>query len=235
MVVPPGQVLDEARAAARAGDHPRALERYERFFDRALQYQSGNHNYYGVRLSFCLDEWARLGEQYPLALERLEAKTAEAQASFEATCDDHKFHDFQAICSYLGRKELVMSEFVRYHHSKPELAQAALRLMWNNLVEAGRWDICAPYLEDHSSRYLRALDKFDQAMEVCSDDPSLGGDDFASQIAGWYVRDAGNLLAALSRCGQPDAAERLEATIATDMQSRGCPELVARVNEWAAR
>ena len=50
MVVPPGKVLDEARAAAKQGDYAVALEKYERFFDRALVDQGEDGNYYGVRL-----------------------------------------------------------------------------------------------------------------------------------------------------------------------------------------
>jgi hypothetical protein len=234
MVVPPGQVLKEARAAARAGDHALALENYERFFDRALQDQGEDHNYYGVRLSYCLDEWSRLGERYPAARERLEAKAAEALASFEATNDCEKFHDFQSIRDHLGQKGLVLWQFMQYHHSKPELAKLALSFMWNRLVEAKRWDICSAYLGDHESRYKRALYKFDQSMEICSADPLLGGDDFANQIKGWYVRDVGNLLGALKNSGQQEAAARLEAMVASDMQSRGYAELVAQVGEQAA-
>lgn len=234
MIVPPGQVLKEARAAARAGDYARALENYERFFDRALQDQGEDHDYYGVRLSYCLDEWSRLGEAYPLARERLERKAVEAQASFEATGDREKFHDFQSIRDHLEQADVVLSQFVQYHHSRPELAQVALDLMWNRLVEAKRWDICAAYLSDHESKYERALYKFDQSMEICLSDPSLGGEDFAKQIKGWYVRDVGNLLGALKNSGQQEAAARLEATVASDMRSRGYAELVARVGEQSA-
>ena len=233
MVVPPGQVLKEARAAAEAGDHALALENYERFFDRALHDQDED-NYYGVRLSYCLDEWARLGEKYPTARERLEAKASEALVSFEATSDYEKFHDFQSIRDHLGQEDVLFAQFLQYHRSKPELAKAALSLMWNRLVEAKRWDICAAYLGDHKKKYERALSTFDQSMKICLADPSLGGEEFADQIKGWYVRDVGNLLRALKNSGQPDVAARLEATVALDMESRGYAELVARVGQQAA-
>ena len=234
MFVPPGQVLKEARAAVRAGDHALALENYERFFDRALQDQGGDHNYYGVRLSYCLDEWSSLGEKYPPARERLEEKAAEALASFEATSDREKFHDFQSIRDHLDQTDVVFAQFVQYHHSKPELAKLALSLMWNRLVEAKRWDICAAYLSDHESKYELALNKFDHSTEICVADPSLGGDEFSSQIKDWYVRDVGNLLSALQNSGQQEAASQLEARVQSDMQCRGHPELVAQVREQAA-
>jgi hypothetical protein len=234
MVVPPGQVLKEARAAAKAGDFPLALSSYERFFDRALQDQGEDNNYYGVRLSYCLDEWVRLGEKYPEARERLEAKARDALVEFEATSDPEKFHDYQSIQDHLDQKDLVFSKFISYHESKQELAHIALRYMWNRLVEAKRWDVCSRYLDDSQARYKRALYKFDQSMEVCIADPSLGGQEFEDQIKGWYVRDVGNLLAALRNTGRLEAASELATTITADMQSRGHPDLPARVAERAA-
>jgi tetratricopeptide (TPR) repeat protein len=194
MVVPPGEVLDAARAAAKQGDYALALEKYERFFDRALLDQGEDNNYYGVRLSYCLSEWARLGNEYCPARKRLEEKAEEALVAFETTSDSEKFHDFQAISGKLGRMDEVLEQFVTYHESRPDLASAALRFMWNRLIEARRWDICAAHLDDPKLRYKRALGKFDEAMEICQGDPSLGGEEFADQIRGWYVRDFGNLL-----------------------------------------
>lgn len=234
MTLPPGQVLKDARAAVKAGNHALALEKYERFFDRALLDQGENNNYYGVRLSYCLDEWSRLGEKYPAALARLETKAAEALAVFETSAEYEKFHDYQSIQDHLGREEMVMSQFVQYHHSKPELARVALNLMWNRLVEAKKWEICSAYLDDYESRYKLALHKFDDSMKICLEDQSLGGDEFAEQIKSWYVRDVGNLLCALRNAGRQDAQAQLETTVSTDMQTRGYSELVAHVRNQAA-
>jgi hypothetical protein len=234
MIVPPGQVLDKARAAASAGDHELALENYERFFDRALLDQGEHHNYYGVRLSYCLDEWVCLGKKYPAARERLETKAVEALAAFEATGDSEKFHDFQSIRDNLDQEELVLSQFIYYHQSKPDLANLALRLMWNRLIEAKRWDVCSAYLGDFESKYESALSKFEQTMQICASDPTLGGNEFEEQIKGWFVRDVGNLIGVLKNSGHDDSAEKLEAKVASDMPSRGHPELVDRVLAQAA-
>lgn len=233
MVVPPGRVLDEARAAAKQGDYAVALERYERFFDRALIDQGEDNNYYGVRLSYCLSEWARLGEKHGPARARLEEKAVEAIEAFEATKDSEKFHDFQAINSKLDRKDRVFDQFVRYHESRPDLASAALRFMWDDLVEARKWHICAAHLGDSMSRYTRALEKFDQAMEVCNADPLFGGEEFAERIRGWYVHDVGNLLAVLINTDRRESAEQIEKIALLDMTGRGHPELIDKAREHA--
>ena len=229
LVVSPREVLKNARSAANAGDYQVALANYERFFDHALQDQGPENNFYGVRLSYCLDEWARLGEKYPPARQRLEEKARDALAAFEATRDPERFHDFQSIRDHLGQSDSVLTQFDAYHRSSPDLAGLALRFMWNRLVEARRWDICAGYLADAESKYQTALFKFERSMEVCAEDPSLGGEEFAEQIKGWYVRDVGNLLSALKNSGRADEAARLEAIVTADMQSRGHPDLIFRI------
>ena len=176
MVVPPGQVLKEARAAAKAGNHALALANYERFFDRALQDQGEDNNYYGVRLSYCLDEWARLGEKYPPARERLEAKANEALAAFEATGASEKFHDFQSIRDELrteGRGVFAV-------RCVPRVETGARERRTKVHVES----TCRGQEMGHlfglpqrspNLRYERALYKFDQSMEIC----------LADNIAGW--------------------------------------------------
>lgn len=233
MVVPPGRVLDEARAAATLGDYAVALERYERFFDRALIDQGEDSNYYGVRLSYCLSEWVRLGEKHGPARTRLEEKAVEALEAFEATKDSEKFHDFQAISSKLGRKVQALNQFVIYHESRPDLASAALRFMWDDLVEARKWHICAAHLGDSKSRYTQALEKFDQTMEICNADSLFGGEKFAQRIRDWYVHDVGNLLAVLINTDQRESAEQIEKIALVDMTARGHPELIEKARAHA--
>ena len=233
MVIPPGEVLKKARSCVKEGEHAEALANYELFFDRALQDQGEDHNYYGVRLSYCLDEWARLGVKYPSAKQRLEAKAVEALAAFEATKDEEKFHDFQSISDYLDQRDRVLGQFIVYHQANPALAEVAVRFMWNRLVDAKRWDICAVYLGDLEAKYESALHKFDHSMEICLADPSLGGAEFSEQIKGWYVREVGNLIRALKNTDQEEAAARLIAAVVSDMNSRGHPEVVDQVNEQA--
>jgi hypothetical protein len=107
-----------------AGDYAVALASYEDFFDHSLQDQGAENNYYGVRLSFCLDEWARLAEKHPKALQRLEAKAKETIAELERTRRPALFHDFISINKYLGQERTSIDLFLKYHSSDRSLAEA---------------------------------------------------------------------------------------------------------------
>ena len=79
----PIEVLATARSAARNGDYPLALDRFEWFFDHALEEDPAS--FYGVRLSYCVSEWARVGQTYPPALRRLRERQQDALRLLDET------------------------------------------------------------------------------------------------------------------------------------------------------
>ncbi len=232
MSASPEDVLDKARAAFRSGQHAEALAQYEYFFDHALD--DDPYTLYGVRLSYCLSEWAKLGKKYPQALERLEQKKQDALGQLHQTRNPERFHDFIAICEYLQCKEEPIDQFLSLHTSDEDLAKEIVRFIWNELVEAQQWKVCEAYLASPTEKYESVLAKFDQAMNVCKSDPTLGADDFEQQIKGWYVRDASNLLLVLTNSNRKDDISSLHRRIDSDMQSRGYPELITQIHERVA-
>jgi tetratricopeptide (TPR) repeat protein len=227
-----GHALDQARAAAKAGDYAHALNRYEHFFDHALD--DDPYSSYGVRLSYCLNEWAKLGEKYPQAIRQLEQKANTALDLLNKTRNPERFHDLVAICKYLGRKDEPIRQFLSYHSSDRDLAASIVRFIWDQLVKEKHWEICADYLPEPKTNYDTALAKFDQAMHICKEDPSLGGNEFEEQIKGWYVRDLTNLLLVLRYSSKNDDAAIVLESMTTDMESRNYPELIALVRENVA-
>jgi hypothetical protein len=227
--VPPGEVLKTARAAAMSGDYAAALASYEDFFDHSLQDQGGENNYYGVRLSFCLDEWARLAEKYPKALQRLEAKAKETIAELERTRRPALFHDFISINKHLGQERTSIDLFLKYHSSERFLAEAIVNYIWDRLVEDAQWAICAAYLTDPFARYKRALEKFDMSMKICTDDPSRGGSDFAKQIRGKYIRDVTNLCLVLKNIYKTVALAQIVNAMESDTKLRMQPALAEAI------
>lgn len=112
---------------------------------------------YGVRLSFCLADWARLGEVYPPALRGLEAKADAALALLDQTREPARFHDFVAICRYLERPEEPVRRFLGYHAADRELAASIVRHIWDEL------GACAPSIspcrqKNTTSRWRSLID-----------------------------------------------------------------------------
>ena len=117
------KALANARAFFKTGEFAAALAQYEYFFDHAIEEEE---SLYGVRLSYCLDEWARLGSKYPPALQRLQFKAEEAHDLLLRTRKSDRFHDYIAICEYLHRDEAPIELFLTLHKTDRELAQSVV-------------------------------------------------------------------------------------------------------------
>lgn len=216
-------ILDIARQAFRSGDYLTALENYSYFFEHALDGDPAS--LYGVRLSYCLNEWARLGRKYPPALAALEARRREALQRLETTRDPEHFHDFECISEYLGVHGDAIEQFTAYHRSDPELAKSIVRFVWSELVETEAWDLCRDYLGDADERYDNAMAKFDEAFKVSHENPEFGGADFDAQIQGWYIRDVTEIILVLANCGRVQEAKNIQARAILDSGNRGYPAI----------
>lgn len=190
-----GQVLDEARAAYSNDDYKLSLEKYEWFFEHALD--EDNASFYGVRLSYCLSEWMELGKKYPEADLRLQAIFHECLERLDRTRKPEYFHDYVSISKYLNQTPKAVSRFIHYHNSDTELAKSILPYVWPQLIESEAWEVCNSYVEDHRSKYAGIIGMYHAAIGVCNSNPDLGGEDFENQIRGKYVSNVSNLLAVL--------------------------------------
>lgn len=226
---PIDNVLDMAKASFNAGDYSDALICYEYFFDHALD--DDPSLYYGVRLSCCLNGWQKLAEQYPPALERLEQKGYDSLAALEKTHSSRCFHDFMSICKYLKKHDEAIHRFLAYHESAPDLAMKIVHYIWDDLVQRQLWKVCEAYLNNFKDKYTAAFDKFVYIMELCNEEPSFKGEEVASQVQGWYVRDVSNLMLVLKNNDRHEEVSLVQQYVISDINSHGYPELISKINE----
>ena len=203
----PRDSLDLARQAARSGHYVDALENYGYFFEHALDDDPAS--LYGVRLSYCLDEWVRLGRKYPPALAALEERRREALRRLMTTREPEHFHDFECISKYLGVHGEAIDQFLALHRSDAALAKSIVRFVWSNLVKGGHWEICSFYLGDVDQRYAAALAKFQEAMTVCGANPEFGGAEFEKQIQGSLISDVSELNSVLAKTSRTHEARAI--------------------------
>ena len=224
--------LNLAREASLNGDYSTALENYIHFFEHALDGDPAS--LYGVRLSYCLDEWARLGQDFPPALVALEERRRESIRKLEATREPEHFHDYECISRYLDRHNDAIDQFLTYHTSDPPLARSIVRFVWSMLINSGFWEICNAYLGDHNQRYANALMKFDEAMNVSLAHRELGGAEFDAQIRGWYIKDVSELILVLLNSKRMQEAEAIHACAAQDMAERKYSEVAQAISSQVA-
>ncbi|MCR9258706.1 MAG: hypothetical protein NXH95_03225 [Pseudomonadaceae bacterium] len=190
--------LQSARQHRKAGRYAQALEEYEWFFDNAL---SQRPSYYGVRLSYCLDEWHDIGKHYEPALHRLDAKRLDCFERFLDTGDAGLFHDFEAISKELGDVQGVVDRFQLLDEQHPKLASEAWFFAKQYFINKELWQICSKYLPEPHKECERLISKFFEGMKLYLEEPELFGNSDA-QIVGWLVTDCHNLLRVLRHAGR---------------------------------
>ncbi|MFZ6799187.1 hypothetical protein [Undibacterium sp. Di24W] len=216
METDPGKVLDEAREAACNKDYPIALDRYRWFYDNALRL---NESYYGVRLSYCLMEWARLGQEFPPALEALISLKERTLSAFRASKSRRSFHEFASICQVLSCSEEAYQEFRVV--SDKELSASLFRHVYRYCASNGMLDICREYLDNGYSQYREALELLDHMLNFSNEQAE--GEARESLLHTGVVefkREISWLLAMLRHAQALDEYESAMTVLESDLRER---------------
>lgn len=221
------EVLSMARSLAQEGEYDKSLFCYEYFFAHSLD--DDPYALYGVRLSYCLDEWAILGKKYPLALEHLEKKKKEVLALFEETLTPLLFHEFCCISKSLDKEEDILEKFLEYHHVKPEAATKVVYLVWDDLIEKELWSICACYPNYINQIYDKALHILDSYIQMSVKEPIIYDDTFKGEAKKTFIETITNLLLVLQYNNKSEKIDAVKKRIKDDMPDRNFTEIETAV------
>lgn len=119
----------------------------------------------GVRLSFALSYWYRLGQEYPPAMEKLKEARDVAKAEVLAgTKVFESFHDFSAINKTLGEDDETRRLFVWLDQQSENTAKKIFHVAMPALIKAEELQLCGKYLEPKRSYDLsKNLFRMDRA------------------------------------------------------------------------
>lgn len=128
--------LSDARELVRDGKHAEALKRHLWYHEQSKKHRQLT----GVRLSFALGAWMRLGEQYPKALAELKRIQDENETQLRSDSPSYEvFHDFHAINRPANLDDVARTIKV-YEHlvaNDPALAKRCFRIVRRTLLAEG--------------------------------------------------------------------------------------------------
>ena len=141
----PASILAAARQDRDAGRFQEALEKHIWFHENALQLAP---NLRGVRLSFALSDWHRLGLAYPPALAALEGTAAVAESRIRnGSKDPQLVIDLANIRRQLGTHSATASLFAWLDENDAEFAADVYGIVEPDLVRARAFVLCGRYLD----------------------------------------------------------------------------------------
>ncbi len=144
----PPTILREAMADTAAARYADSLAKHVWYHQNALALQPSQS---GVRLSFALSDWVKLGEKYPAALKSLKAMRDAAEKDVRnGKSPWEAFHDFTSINRYLDEAAKTKDLFVWLDANKPQLAKRTFDLAQPALIRAKEYRLCGRYLDPES-------------------------------------------------------------------------------------
>lgn len=198
----PEAVLGEARRLAAGGQHEEALEKFIWFHEHALETKKW---LYGVRLSFALSDWVKLGKRYPKALQALKGiRDRDAAKLLRGEGGAETFHDIQAINDALGEASQTLPFFRRLAEAQPDLATKCWKICESTAIGSGEYALGRQFIKDPDARFLAAKSK----LEKDSSSAGVGSRDDALE---YFADDVCALVEILAGNGEDDLAEKFEA------------------------
>lgn len=213
----PQQILSEAQAATRAGDHADALARFVWFHEHALKHQP---SLAGVRLSFALGYWKDLAQKYPPALEKMQAFRDAARAQVLADAPTlglklfESFLDVQSLNIHLGDQPRTVDVFKELDRKFPEAAALLYTVAERSLVGAKEYQLCGKYLDAEAQwRAIEDLYEVNQRLVKSN----RFGDPFRETSHQAFINSTATLVALLvvndEKEAAADVARKAEALV----------------------
>jgi hypothetical protein len=168
------KILDEAEADTSAGRYDNALAKHLWFHENALKLDPALS---GVRLSFAISDWEKLGAVYPPALEKLKAIRDEAGKAVRESVEYRQaFIDFESFnrdwIGDVNEDNKTKELFIWLDANKPNVATNVYDVAQRVLVAAKEFHLCGKYINPDSS-YQRILLRYRENMHGDSDEPNL--------------------------------------------------------------
>lgn len=117
----------------------------------------------GVRLSFCLSDWAALGKIYPPAVNELILMSNERKnILLSGKGNSEIFQEYNAINRYIERDSETLATFIAIDKDFPEQAESYRFFAKDLIINAKRYDLAKKYIdpiyEFENLRFIRESD-----------------------------------------------------------------------------
>ncbi len=224
--VDPQTVLDEARELADQGRYEEALQRRVWFHQHALEHDCA---WYGVRLSFALSDWVRLGEQYPPARQALvDIRDRTAAKARAGDWSRELFHDVAAINGFLGDEGETAGLFLDLHRADPTRAGRVYRDAETGLVARGLYAVCAAHLPDALGRLEELQVGRRDSLSHTVGFPADEARRYRDVVERRFAEKVGRLLEILAAVGRADEGEQVRASALAETECADAREAIMR-------
>ncbi len=175
----PTVILQEAQADAQERRYETALAKHVWYHENAVAIDPGQS---GVRLSFAMSYWLKLGEAYPPALKKMTEIRDETEEKIRdpnrVRVQFQEFHDFTALNKTLRQEQKTAELFRWVDETDSEDAARLYGISEPALIRAKEYELCGKYIQPEKdtqrivetyTRGLESADRFGEAYQTYVD------------------------------------------------------------------
>ncbi len=207
----PKQVLQQAQADTAARRYKDALAKHVWYHQNALTYEPSLK---GVRLSYALSDWGKLGERYPPALKKLKSiRDENTEEIRDGKGSLELFHDISQINRTLKEDVKTKDLFIWLDSNRPDLAKDVYDFAQPALIKAKEYRVCGGYIIDPDKSYERILQHY-QMMKQSAD--ALGNKQVTEIANKLFANGTATLVALLVINDRKEDADRIATQAANE-------------------
>lgn len=197
--------LADARRLAADGDYAGALERHLWYHDHALE---SAPSHYGVRLSFALSDWHRLGEKYPPALDAFRrVRDEKTKRLAEGEEKRELFHDVASMNRTLSDHAATVALFRRLDEGYPAFASKVADIAGEALADRGEHALFRKHLGDPQEVLSAAKRSLELGLDYAKSSPDPESARAASERN--FSKTVVRLVVTLRETGERETAARI--------------------------
>lgn len=199
--------LDEIRNLTKAGHYEQALQKHIWFHEESKRSPGMG----GVRLSYAIEAWVELSENYPpakVALVELRDGYRERLSSGSGTFTD--FHDLSSINHYIKEEDDTYDLFIFLHKEHSEQAANYYHVVEDLLIERKQYELWGKYVPDPLLKYEDIRHMREINISATKTMPSLNTPSFHKHTDEIFIHDVSQLLEALVALERTDEAKEIQ-------------------------
>jgi hypothetical protein len=201
------EALDQARRLFSEGKFAESLAKHLWFHEHALKVRP---SFFGVRLSFALADWVKLGKEYAPALAALRRIRDEKTSRLAAGHNDRRlFHDVEAINRHLDDSAATVDLFKLIDATWSDFAGSIYDLAEESLVVAQEYALAKKHLGNPMSRFDAAKMHFENGMQYAATSRIPEASRHAHESI--FADDIIRIIIVLDKTGDKDQARRIQS------------------------
>jgi len=156
--------LSDTQDLVKQGAHQEALERYLWFHDHALEHE---RSMTGVRLSFALSYWKKLGEVYPPALDAMTKVRNEKSSLLEEGKGSYDlFVDVRALNRTLEENDETVALFRKLDQEQEDLAKKCWDIAKEAVIKEKAYDLARKYIGNPVREFSKVKASYDRNVSM---------------------------------------------------------------------